>query len=49
MANLLTTEVLNVFCHSDGSIDWGKLLTFNSGRQIPKARSSSRKGSAGAV
>lgn len=36
VANQLTSQVLNDFCEPDGSINWDKLLAFNSGK--PKAR-----------
>jgi hypothetical protein len=34
--NQFTKELLSDFCNADGSIDWDKLLAFNSGRPVPK-------------
>jgi hypothetical protein len=34
--NQFTKELLSEFCNQDGSIDWDKLLAFNSSRPIPK-------------
>jgi hypothetical protein len=34
--NRFTAEFISMFCHQDGTIDWGKLVTFNSAREIPK-------------
>ena len=34
--NQFTKELLSEFCNPDGSINWDKLLAFNSGRPIPK-------------
>lgn len=36
VVNQFTKELLADFCHSDGAIDWDKLLAFNSGRPVPK-------------
>lgn len=33
IVNVFTREILNNFCFSDGSIDWEKLVKFNSGRK----------------
>lgn len=32
--NQFTRQLLGEFCHADGSIDWDKLLAFNSGRKL---------------
>jgi len=34
MINQFTREFLNDFCRDDGSIDWEKLVIFNSGKQL---------------
>jgi hypothetical protein len=34
--NQFAKELLSDFCNADGSIDWDKLLAFNSGRPAPK-------------
>ncbi len=34
MINQFTREFLNDFCRDDGSIDWKKLVIFNSGKQL---------------
>ena len=39
VVNLFTKQLLADFCHKDGSIDWDKLLAFNSGRPAPKSGS----------
>jgi hypothetical protein len=35
VVNQFTKELLADFCNADGSIDWNKLLAFNSGRPAP--------------
>lgn len=36
IVNLFTREILNEFCFEDGSINWEKLVAFNSGRNTEK-------------
>ena len=36
MINKFTKEFADLFCKDDGSIDWEKLVLFNSGTEIPK-------------
>jgi hypothetical protein len=38
--NRFTREFMDDFCRSDGSIDWEKLVAFNSAKKSPKKRSS---------
>jgi len=38
IVNLFTYQFSDAFCKEDGSIDWEKLVLFNSGKQAPKIR-----------
>jgi hypothetical protein len=39
VVNQFTKELLTDFCQADASIDWDKLLAFNSARVAPKSAS----------
>jgi hypothetical protein len=38
MINKFTKEFSNTFCHDNGTIDWEKLVQFNSASEIPKKK-----------
>jgi hypothetical protein len=40
--NLFVKEFIDVFCKEDGSIDWDKLILFNSGKEQPKRQTKKR-------
>jgi hypothetical protein len=38
LLNRFTAQFISDFCKSDGSIDWGKLVVFNSGKNRPRQK-----------